>query len=201
MSANNKGKDSIVCGRFQARHDPEKMRFEVERIKTFKTWSRSCPIRPVPLAKAGFFYVGIFDRVKCFSCEVQIWEWKKDDTAMGRHEQKNSQCEMVISQDKKNITIEKWNEMKECLKQGKEEIDGQVVPSINKTLNLMTSQDYVDAYCGTSFTGKLTRAHVPLLDDELRREDTFRDWPEECKLSRSETKWLANAGFSFTGET
>lgn len=190
----------LVSGRLQQRHDP-KMRFEVQRIKTFKTWSRTCPIGPGPLAKAGFFYVGIFDRVKCFSCGGQIDGWKKGDTAMGQHEKKNSQCKMVTNQETDNITLEKCNEMKKPLSQNTEEVDGQVVPSINKTLNLMTSQDYVDAYCGTSFTGKLTRAHVPLLDDELRREDTFRDWPEECKLSRSETKWLANAGFSFTGET
>lgn len=201
MSTNNTEKRPKVRGKFQLGHDPSKMRFEVERIKTFKTWVKTCPIKPESLAKEGFFYVGIFDRVKCFSCGGQIEGWKEGDTAIGVHNTMYPHCDMVKNQEKKNFTIEMWNEMKKRQKtdSSRTEVDGQAVSC--RTLYPMTAKDYVDAYCGTSFTGKLTRAHVPLLDDELRRQDTFRDWPDGCKLSHSDTKWLANAGFFSTGET
>ncbi|XP_011677378.1 baculoviral IAP repeat-containing protein 2 isoform X2 [Strongylocentrotus purpuratus] len=201
MATNNKETRIKVRGKFQLRHDLSKMRFEVERIKTFKTWRKKCPVTPGSLAEAGFRYVGIFDRVECFSCGGQIEGWKEGDIVAEVHKTMYPHCDMVKNQEKKNFTIERWNEMKESLKTdtSRTEADGQAVLCISKTHDLMTSKDYVDAYCGTSFTGKLTSAHAPLFDDELRREDTFRDWPDECKLSHSETKWLANAGFSFTG--
>nr|XP_054753928.1 baculoviral IAP repeat-containing protein 3-like [Lytechinus pictus] len=188
-----------VHGKFKATYDLQNMRLEVKRLKTFKTWSKSCPIRPPPLAKAGFFYLGIFDRVECFSCRVQVDDWKKGQTAMGRHEEENSQCKMVNNEESGNITIKKWNEMKKLLQstgpisQSKTETDGEVVLDSSDTSNLITSDD---AFFGTSFSGRLSLAKYPKHLGELDRLDTFRDkWSDEFKLPSSALRWLANAGF------
>ncbi|XP_041461500.1 baculoviral IAP repeat-containing protein 7-B-like [Lytechinus variegatus] len=202
MAANTTLPRTSVRGKFKARYDLQKMRFEVERLKTFKTWSKSCPIRPAPLAKAGFFYVGIFDLVECFSCRVQVDKWEKGQTAKGRHEEKNSLCKMVKNEEKFNITIEMWNEMKKC-PQSTSETDGEVVMDPSDTSNLITPDmpdDYVDAFCGTSFSGRLTLAKYPEHSGELDRLDTFRDkWSDEFKLPSSSLRWLANAGFFKNG--
>ncbi|XP_041461213.1 baculoviral IAP repeat-containing protein 7-B-like [Lytechinus variegatus] len=202
MAVNTTVPHASVRGKFKARYDLQKMRFEVERIKTFKTWSKSCPIRPAPLAKAGFFYLGIFDFVECFSCRVRLDKWEKGQTAKGRHEEKNSLCKMVKNEEKFNITIEMWNEMKKSL-QSKSETDGEVVVDPSDTSNLITPDDYVDAFCGTSFSGRLTLAMLakyPEHSGELDRLDTFRDkWSDEFKLPSSSLRWLANAGFFKNG--
>nr|XP_054753923.1 baculoviral IAP repeat-containing protein 3-like [Lytechinus pictus] len=191
-----------VHGKFKATYDLKNMRLEVKRLKTFKTWSKSCPIRPPPLAEAGFFYLGIFDRVECFSCRVQVDDWKKGQTAMGRHEEENSQCKMVNNEESGNITIKKWNEMKKLVQstgpisQSKTETDGEVVLDSSYTSSLITSDDYVDAFCGTPFSGMLSLAKYPEHTGELDRLDTFRDkWSDEFKLPSSALRWLANAGF------
>ncbi|XP_030850362.1 baculoviral IAP repeat-containing protein 7 [Strongylocentrotus purpuratus] len=199
MSANynsNNRKCLTVRGKFQRSYDQKEMTFEVERRKTFKAWSNTCQVKPNSLAKAGFFYVGIFDRVKCFSCGGQIEGWEEGDTAMDEHKKMYPHCHMVKNQDKRNVTIEKWNEMQKRLGQRTEEVDGEIVWGKHKTL---TSDDCVDAFCETSYE-KLSASFQPLFGGELDRLNTFRDnWLEEYKLPSSETRWLANAGFYYTG--
>eukprot|EP00057_Strongylocentrotus_purpuratus_P003562 XP_003726898.1 PREDICTED: baculoviral IAP repeat-containing protein 7-A [Strongylocentrotus purpuratus] len=172
-NGNNNRKRTKVRGDFQRSYDQKEMTFEEERIKTFKAWSKTCQVTPDSLAKAGFFYVGIFDRVKCFSCGGQIEGWEEGDTAMDEHKKMYPHCRMVKNQDKRNVTIEKkWNEMQKRLGQMTEEVDG----------------------------ARLSSAFKPLFGGELDRLDTFRDnWSEEFELPSSETRWLANAGFYYTG--
>ena len=59
-------------------------RFDV-RIGTFarREWHHSLP-RPEELARAGLFYTGMEDRVRCFSCGVQLEEWGEEE-ALARH--------------------------------------------------------------------------------------------------------------------
>lgn len=56
------------------------------RLSTFDhRWPTSCPVKPVDLARAGFFFTGQADSVQCFSCHVALRGWVEGDTAEGEH--------------------------------------------------------------------------------------------------------------------
>ncbi|XP_041462172.1 baculoviral IAP repeat-containing protein 7-like [Lytechinus variegatus] len=183
MPLNEKQTRTKVRGKFHVRHRPDKMKYEAERRQTFKAWSETCPVKPRELAKAGFFYVGVLDRVKCFSCGGQIEGWEEGDTAMGEHKNMYPHCDMVKNQDKINVPIPVGEK-----RGGSEETDGHVFQN--------TNVDHVLVFCRLYSTV----INCPDFTKEETRLETFRDkWSDEFKLPSSETRWLANAGFFYTG--
>ncbi|XP_067613598.1 death-associated inhibitor of apoptosis 1 [Eurosta solidaginis] len=58
---------------------------EAARIRSFAEWPRNMKQRPKQLADAGFFYTGIGDRVKCFSCGCGLKDWDDDDEPWEQH--------------------------------------------------------------------------------------------------------------------
>lgn len=47
------------------------------RLDSFKNWPKSSCIKKEDLSEAGFFYIGIEDRVKCFCCGVGLKDWER----------------------------------------------------------------------------------------------------------------------------
>jgi hypothetical protein len=47
---------------------------------------------PEDLARAGFFYLGEGDKVKCFSCGVSLHEWEQKDSAYLEHARWSPEC-------------------------------------------------------------------------------------------------------------
>ena len=66
-----------------------------ERLKTFEEWPKFMRPSSLELAKAGFYYTGMGDRVMCFSCKVLIKNWEPTDTAWGEHARWRSSCNFV----------------------------------------------------------------------------------------------------------
>ena len=66
-------------------------RFDV-RIATFagREWRRNLP-QPQQLARAGLYFTGMEDRVRCFSCGVELDEWG-DEGPLTRHCQASPHC-------------------------------------------------------------------------------------------------------------
>lgn len=58
---------------------------EAARLRSFAEWPRNMKQRPAQLADAGFFYTGIGDRVKCFSCGCGLKDWDNDDEPWEQH--------------------------------------------------------------------------------------------------------------------
>ena len=98
---------------YQSRLDPKRMIYEVNRLETFKTWSETNPVRPTALARAGFYFIGVHDIVKCFSCEGQIQDFEFGDTAMGEHSRHYPNCDFVKNIDKRNVPLVEMNEKPE----------------------------------------------------------------------------------------
>lgn len=63
-----------------------------ERLKTFDEWPKYMRPTPLELAKAGFYYTGMGDRVMCFSCKVVLKNWEPSDTAWDEHARWRSSC-------------------------------------------------------------------------------------------------------------
>lgn len=59
---------------------------EADRLATFVGhWSEDSFVKPEALAKAGFYYIGPFDRVRCFECKGAVYNWVQGDDAVGEH--------------------------------------------------------------------------------------------------------------------
>jgi len=68
------------------------MKIYENRLKTFKKWPLKF-ITPDKLARAGFYYTGIQDKVKCLYCPIEIEYWGKDDDPYIEHKLISPQCQ------------------------------------------------------------------------------------------------------------
>ena len=66
-----------------------------ERLKTFEDWPRYMRPTPEQLARAGFYYTGIGDKVICFNCKVILKNWKPSDDAWREHVKWHPTCAYV----------------------------------------------------------------------------------------------------------
>ncbi|EDW99808.1 uncharacterized protein Dyak_GE23121, isoform B [Drosophila yakuba] len=76
---------------------PEYPEYAVEsaRLRTFEAWPRNLKQKPHQLAEAGFFYTGVGDRVRCFSCGGGLKDWDDNDEPWEQHALWLSQCRFV----------------------------------------------------------------------------------------------------------
>ncbi|XP_033740539.1 uncharacterized protein LOC117327596 [Pecten maximus] len=79
--------------------------YEWGRLKTFISFPMDCPIRPIILAKYGFYYTGNTDEVVCFSCNVSHSNWKRGDSVYAVHYQISKRCRFMLGDDVGNIPI------------------------------------------------------------------------------------------------
>ena len=70
------------------------MAVESNRIKTFAGWKTSQT--PEDLARAGFIYMGNGDRVKCFFCAGQLYNWEAGDKPWEEHARHFPQCSYLL---------------------------------------------------------------------------------------------------------
>ncbi|XP_027000537.1 baculoviral IAP repeat-containing protein 7 isoform X1 [Tachysurus fulvidraco] len=72
------------------------MEDESIRLSTFSTWPTRSSIRPDTLARAGFFYTGHSDNVKCFFCDGSLRNWEPGDDPWQEHAKWFPRCEFLI---------------------------------------------------------------------------------------------------------
>jgi hypothetical protein len=65
-----------------------------KRLISFKNWTKTY-VSIDDLAKSGLFYLGIDDRVKCFSCGTVLDQWEEGDIPMTEHKKFSPQCPFI----------------------------------------------------------------------------------------------------------
>lgn len=65
---------------------------EAARLRSFAEWPRLMKQKPEQLSEAGFFYTGVGDRVKCFSCGGGLKDWDEHDEPWEQHALWLSKC-------------------------------------------------------------------------------------------------------------
>ncbi|XP_028850498.1 baculoviral IAP repeat-containing protein 7 [Denticeps clupeoides] len=75
------------------------MRTEQERLRTFQRWPSDAPVRPAELARAGFYYLGPGDTVRCFCCHGMLRCWADGDRALGEHRRHFPHCDFARPSD------------------------------------------------------------------------------------------------------
>ena len=61
------------------------MKLESKRLESFTNWLTITNVCPENLAKAGLYYFGIADRVKCAFCNGILRNWEQGDEPMVEH--------------------------------------------------------------------------------------------------------------------
>ncbi|XDV46523.1 hypothetical protein PO909_014408 [Leuciscus waleckii] len=69
-----------------------------ERMLTFVHWPSRITVRPDRLAKAGFYYVGLNDDVKCFCCDGGLRCWESGDDPWVEHAKWFPRCEYLLQE-------------------------------------------------------------------------------------------------------
>nr|XP_033819493.1 baculoviral IAP repeat-containing protein 7 isoform X2 [Geotrypetes seraphini] len=81
------------------------MRNEVKRLKTFDHWPLASPVMAADLARAGFYFLGPWDRVQCFCCGGVLRSWEDGDHPLLEHKRFFPMCAFIKGQDVGNIPV------------------------------------------------------------------------------------------------
>ncbi|KAK2182415.1 hypothetical protein NP493_354g00014 [Ridgeia piscesae] len=68
---------------------------ETSRLLSFRRWPQTANQTADDLARAGFYYTGIEDSVKCFSCNGTLRNWEREDDAWTEHARWFPRCNYV----------------------------------------------------------------------------------------------------------
>ncbi|KFP55310.1 Baculoviral IAP repeat-containing protein 7-B [Cariama cristata] len=79
-------------------NEPEypEMVTEEMRLSTFQNWPQYTDMRPEQLARAGFFYTGQGDVVRCFYCDGGVRNWSFGDDPWREHAKWYPGCEFLL---------------------------------------------------------------------------------------------------------
>ncbi|XP_065610405.1 baculoviral IAP repeat-containing protein 7 [Cyrtonyx montezumae] len=72
------------------------MATEEMRLSTFQNWPQYTEMRPEQLARAGFFYTGQDDVVRCFYCDGGMRNWAFGDDPWREHAKWYPRCEFLL---------------------------------------------------------------------------------------------------------
>ncbi|XP_031200185.1 baculoviral IAP repeat-containing protein 3 isoform X1 [Mastomys coucha] len=68
---------------------------ELYRLSTYSAFPRGVPVSERSLARAGFYYTGVNDKVKCFCCGLMLDNWKQGDSPIEKHRKLYPSCSFV----------------------------------------------------------------------------------------------------------
>ncbi|XP_076702592.2 baculoviral IAP repeat-containing protein 3 isoform X2 [Callospermophilus lateralis] len=68
---------------------------ELYRMSTYSTFPSGVPVSERSLARAGFYYTGVKDKVKCFCCGLMLDNWKQGDNPIEKHKKLYPSCSFV----------------------------------------------------------------------------------------------------------
>ncbi|KAI8521125.1 hypothetical protein Bbelb_008790 [Branchiostoma belcheri] len=87
-------------------HCPKDLNTELHRIHTFYGWPESTPVRPEHLAKLGFFYLGVRDKVECAFCGGVLHQWEEGDDPKREHERHYPHCPFIRNCATSNVPLD-----------------------------------------------------------------------------------------------
>ncbi|XP_026553153.1 baculoviral IAP repeat-containing protein 7 [Pseudonaja textilis] len=72
------------------------METEGDRLVSFENWPSYSPVSPQLLARAGFFYTGQQDYVRCFYCDGALRNWEQGDDPWIEHARWFPRCAFLL---------------------------------------------------------------------------------------------------------
>lgn len=82
-------------------------RVEKNRLDTFNgSWPRNSVVQPRDLAKAGFYYLGPADVVRCVFCHISLRSWEPGDVPLDEHRKHSPSCPFILQHDVGNVPLQ-----------------------------------------------------------------------------------------------
>ena len=81
----------------QRDHRLKLLKRESARLQTFTTWAECAPVDKHLVARAGFYYIGPGDRVRCAFCYNVLRMWEEGDIPEQEHKKYFPRCPFVMS--------------------------------------------------------------------------------------------------------
>ncbi|KAM9469778.1 E3 ubiquitin-protein ligase XIAP isoform 1-T2 [Clarias gariepinus] len=170
--------DSNIFGQIETDDMPDWSMMST-RLNSFRAFPHSPQVPAERLARAGFYFTGESDRVRCFSCQHTIEDWNQDDVPVERHKSVSPACVFLkcvhnrsfgpgtSSQSHGSIYNEEAEDMEFRLRTGE----------------VMDESDY---------------PRIPHMKREDSRLATFINWPSQSPVNPYD---LAQAGFFYMPES
>lgn len=97
-------------GRSQTVDVTTKYCFEAGRSESFENWPHDGLCSPDNMAKAGFYFTGRSDLVKCFTCRVKLDDWDPEsDDPWTKHKELSPNCCFAnFGKEEGNLTVEEF---------------------------------------------------------------------------------------------
>lgn len=77
------------------------------RLRTFIEWPLSF-ITPKEMAKAGFYYLGKQDLVRCIFCSLNLAYWLRGEQPREKHKQNSPECSFIKNSESKYLYVYKY---------------------------------------------------------------------------------------------
>ena len=166
-------------------------------MSTYSTFPAGVPVSERSLARAGFYYTGVNDKVKCFCCGLMLDNWKQGDNPIEKHKQLYPSCSFI--QNLVSVTS-----LESTSKNASSPMRNSFTHSLSPTLehgrsfsgsysNL--SPNPINSRAVEDFSPLRTNPYSYAMSTEEARFLTYQMWPLTF-LSPSE---LARAGFYYIG--
>lgn len=165
---------------------------EATRMESYAYFPNSCPISAPTLARAGFYYTGIHDRVECFSCKAIAEGWQHGDTVIGKHRKISPSCKFINAYNSRSELIQTQEPTFQNLN------PHLGMHSASNDRHKLDSELQADFLLRTGSVVDESKPKYPKylnMCSEEARLKTFTNWPSYVRVT---PKDLANAGLFYT---
>uniref|UniRef100_A0A0D9S1T4 Baculoviral IAP repeat containing 3 n=1 Tax=Chlorocebus sabaeus TaxID=60711 RepID=A0A0D9S1T4_CHLSB len=170
---------------------------ELYRMSTYSTFPAGVPVSERSLARAGFYYTGVNDKVKCFCCGLMLDNWKRGDSPVEKHKKLYPSCRFVQS----------LNSVNNSEATSQPTFPSSVTNSTHSLLRGTENSGYfsgsyssfpsnpVNSRANQDFSALMRSSYHCAMNNEKARLLTFQTWP----LTFLSPTDLAKAGFYYVG--
>ncbi|KAM8909303.1 E3 ubiquitin-protein ligase XIAP isoform 1-T2 [Spinachia spinachia] len=150
------------------------------RVDSFRGSSLAQRVPAERLARAGFYFTGYADRVRCFSCEKTVENWCRGDTPVERHKEVSPSCIFLSCTQRTNFNLSCENRLTNGFSYNEEAEDMEY---------RLRRGEVVD---------ESTYPMAPHMRSEEARLQTLSTWPSNAPVRPRD---LAQAGLYYLGHT
>src|SRR6218665_2647096 len=173
---------------------------ELNRLATFSQWKGNANVRPLQLARNGFYYSHSSDETICFSCDLRIGGCNEQHNPVEQHRHLSPNCPLITGTETRNIPLASCILTPEppTPQGGSERLMNVSCNSIDSLLRSALNRANARKLHSSNFTCRIDRSNPDFvqLRHETVRLGTFDDWPPTAHPSPFV---LAREGFFYTG--
>ncbi|XP_076466818.1 baculoviral IAP repeat-containing protein 7-like [Babylonia areolata] len=166
---------------------------EQGRLNTYKSWPHSAALAPGPLAKAGFYYLGQGDRVRCAFCTGTLKNWQHGDDPAVEHRKHFRNCRFIKGEDVGNVPLQQQQQRPS----GAEAAHPSSAHTEHTVKTAQGGQHQGSEAGSGSAAAVMLNPRNPDFQTVSSRELTFVGWAPDAVVR---PQALVDAGFFFTGD-